>query len=154
MNTLAFMPMLLTSIAREAEAAYPDEMCGILIGRDGQGPQGQWRLVERIELVPNIFAKSEQHHRFEIDPKRLLAADRTATAHGQTILGYYHSHPDHPARPSDYDTQQAWPVYSYLIVSVQNGKAADITAWRFHEQASRFVEQAIVDETPVDTAMD
>ena len=154
MNAIAFMPMLLTSIAREAEAAYPREMCGILFGRDAQGPRGQWRLVERIELVPNTFAPAEQHHRFQIDPKALLAAERQAAAQGQTILGFYHSHPDHPARPSDYDTEHAWPVYTYLIVEVRRGQAGEITAWRFHEQARRFAAQAIVDETPVDGALD
>jgi proteasome lid subunit RPN8/RPN11 len=154
MNTIAFMPMLLTAVAREAQAAYPNEMCGILIGRDNQGPDGQWRLVERIEQVPNTFAKEEQHHRFLIDPRKLLEADKAAAAHGQTIIGFYHSHPDHPARPSSYDTERAWPVYTYLIVEVQNGKAGDITAWHLDEVRKGFVEQAMVDTTPVESNLD
>jgi proteasome lid subunit RPN8/RPN11 len=154
MNTVAFMPMLLTAIAHEAEAAYPDEMCGILIGRDNQGGDGQWRLVERIEQVPNTFDPQERHRRFSIEPLKLLEADKRAAASGQAIIGFYHSHPDHAARPSAFDTESGWPVYTYLIVAVQQGKAGDVTAWRIDEESKAFVEQAVVDMTPVDANLD
>jgi proteasome lid subunit RPN8/RPN11 len=152
MKTLAFAPMLLETLKREAAAFYPHEMCGLLIGRDGFGPGGEWRLVERIEPVKNVATNKSR--RFAIDPGEMLRWERAAADEGKLILGFYHSHPDHPARPSEHDRQEAWPVYSYVIASTEEGACGDVTSWVYREETEKFEPQAIADMTQVDQAAD
>ena len=158
MPTLAFAPMLLTALRREAEAAYPNEDCGILLGTETAHPAGPWRTVERLLLAENVHESSERYHRFTIDPRALLRAEREARTANQLVLGFYHSHPDHPAQPSPTDLAQAWPVYSYVIVSVEKGRAADTTSWRLTDAAPpakpTFVEEPLIDLTPIDPESD
>ena len=127
-------------IEAEGSAAYPNECCGILIGRDVDGR----RLVERLEPGQNVFQAEERYHRFSIDPRAQLRAERQAEAEGKVVLGFYHSHPDHPARPSEYDREHAWPFYSYVIVAVEKGKPAAMTSWVLDAQTSQFLTQTIV----------
>lgn len=127
-------------IESEGATAYPDECCGILIGRDVNGQ----RLVERLMPGKNVFEAEEQYHRFSIDPRLQMKAEREAEAEGKAVLGFYHSHPDHPARPSEYDREHAWPFYSYVIVAVANGKPADMTSWVLANETNQFAAQTIV----------
>jgi proteasome lid subunit RPN8/RPN11 len=129
-------------IESEGAAAYPNECCGILIGRDVSGR----RLVERLEPGQNVFQADERYHRFSIDPRAQLKAERAADAEGKAVLGFYHSHPDHPARPSEYDREHAWPFYSYVIVAIARGRPADMTSWVLDDKTNQFLTQPIVGE--------
>src|SRR5688572_13030762 len=128
MNRLVITPRHLQTIGRHAAMSYPEECCGVLIGK----PQASTTMVERVLSVGNERDES-RHNRFLISPSTVLAAHKEARALGLEIVGYYHSHPDHPARPSDFDREHAWPGVSYLIVSVQSGKVADARSWRLSD---------------------
>jgi proteasome lid subunit RPN8/RPN11 len=121
------------SILSEGEAAYPDECCGFIIGSDAAA-----RTASVVLPVDNSRERAEAYHRFEITPSDFLAAERAAAEAGESVVGIYHSHPDHPAAPSDYDLENALPYYSYLIVSVEGGKAGSLTSWRLRDDRSRF----------------
>jgi len=144
MSPLALSPDLRRRIEQEGAAAFPDECCGILIGRDVDEPAGKRRVVDRLVPGRNVFEADERYHRFSIDPRTQLKAEREAEADGKVVLGFYHSHPNHPARPSEYDREHGWPFYSYLIVSVLNGKPAAMTSWVLSEQSSQFERQEII----------
>jgi proteasome lid subunit RPN8/RPN11 len=140
----ALPPIVLTAaqhrrIEQEGAAAYPNECCGILFGRDIDGK----RIVSRLLPVANDFETGEQYHRFSISPKQLMDAENNASAAGELVLGFYHSHPDHPARPSEYDRQHAWPFYSYIIVAIEKRTPAAMTAWLLNETTEQFEEQQI-----------
>ena len=135
---------LRTQIEAEGAAAYPNECCGILIGRDIAENGITRRIVERLEPGRNAFETAEQYHRFSIDPAQQLKAEKSAEKEGKAILGYYHSHPDCPARPSEYDREHAWPYYSYVIVAIAKGVAVDMTSWVLDDQTERFSKQGIV----------
>lgn len=134
------------ALARQIEAegakAYPNECCGIMIGRD----EGGKRVVERLEPVANEFEAGEQYHRFLITPAVLMRAEKLAGRVGKLVLGFYHSHPDHPARPSEYDREHAWPFYSYVIVAITKREPTDMTSWVLDEQTETFRRQDIVEE--------
>src|SRR5262249_12405797 len=102
---------LRAQIEAKGPAAYPNECCGMMIGRDVTENGMMRRVVDRLEAGANVFEASEQYHRFSIDPTQQLKVERAAETEGKVLLGYYHSHPDHPARPSEYDRQHAWPYY-------------------------------------------
>jgi proteasome lid subunit RPN8/RPN11 len=87
--------------------------------------------------------RESESNRFLIDPLEQLRVEKDARARRLDVVGYYHSHPDHPARPSEYDREHAWPWYSYVIISVEQGKAGDFNAWVLAEDRSRFDRQAI-----------
>jgi proteasome lid subunit RPN8/RPN11 len=142
MIQLVLSKILIQQIQRDGIAAYPNECCGILFGRDVI--DAPMRIVEEIQPVENVFDAEERHHRFSISPKQLIDGERLASERNQLVLGFYHSHPDHPARPSDYDRLHAWPFYSYVIVSVVQREAAAITSWMLNEAAGEFEEQPIV----------
>jgi proteasome lid subunit RPN8/RPN11 len=127
-------------IEEEGSAAFPNECCGILIGRDTEGG----REVERLMAGKNVFEADERYHRFSIDPRLQLQADREAVREGKAVLGFYHSHPDHPARPSEYDREHGWPFYSYVIVSILAGKPCDMTSWVLNDKTKQFEQQEIV----------
>jgi proteasome lid subunit RPN8/RPN11 len=136
----------LARIRAHGEAAYPEECCGVLIGR--VTPAGREiatepsATVERTVAADNERADS-RHNRYVISPQSLLRAQREARASGLDVVGYYHSHPDHPARPSEFDREHAWPGTSYVIVSVQKGKAVDCRSWRLRDDRSAVVEETI-----------
>jgi proteasome lid subunit RPN8/RPN11 len=135
---------LRAQIESEGVAAYPNECCGILIGRDVVQNGLSQRIVIRLEPGSNTFEAAEQYHRFSIDPAQQLRAEKSAEKESLAVLGYYHSHPDHPARPSEYDRQHAWPFYSYVIVAIAKGVPVDMTSWVLDDQTEMFSEQEIV----------
>jgi proteasome lid subunit RPN8/RPN11 len=134
---------LLADIHGHCERAYPRECCGALVG----ALDGESKTVLRTVELDNTEPESPER-RFAIDPRALIALERDAAASHQAIVGFYHSHPDWPARPSPTDLDWAWPVYSYAIVSVANGIVAD-TGWfvlsdqpgehRFTEESARII---------------
>lgn len=140
MNRLVISPRHLHTVSQHATMSYPDECCGVLIGRALDGAT----VVERVLSVGNERQDS-RHNRYLISPETVLAAQKEARALGLDVVGYYHSHPDHPAKPSDFDREHAWPWVSYLIVSVQAKKVADTRSWRLSEDRESFSEE-IVDQ--------
>lgn len=141
MNRLVITPRHLHTIGRIAAMSYPEECCGVLIGRP-QSQEDGCTIVERILTVQNERADS-RGNRYLISPETVLAAQKEARSLGLDIVGYFHSHPDHPARPSEFDREHAWPGYSYLIVAVQNKKVVDTRSWRLSDDRARFEEEAI-----------
>lgn len=152
-NGQKISPVILTfAQARKIEAdgtnSYPNECCGILYGKDQVVDGELKRVVIRLEDVDNGFESDEQYHRFSITPETLMRAEKESASRGEMVLGFYHSHPDHPARPSEYDRTHAWPFYSYVIVSIAKGEAVDMTSWVLDEQTETFSRQDII-ELPV-----
>ena len=129
-------------IEDEGVAAYPNECCGILIGSE------KVRTVDRIVPMANAFDPQERYHRFSIDPLLLANAEESAAAEGKAVIGFYHSHPDHPARPSEYDRTHVppWNFYSHVIVAIEKKRPAAMTCWVFNEDTEQFDEQAIRSE--------
>ena len=121
-------------IRRHGEETYPHECCGALVGRDGQ--------VTAIVALPNTTDEGPRR-RFMVRPSDYQLAERRATELGGDLLGFYHSHPDHPARPSQYDLDHAWPTFAYIIVAVAAGVAEAMTVWYLQEDRSRFEEGSL-----------
>jgi proteasome lid subunit RPN8/RPN11 len=143
MNLLVLTPVQVGQIEAEGASAYPNECCGIMIGRDVSDGTCTRRIVERLEAMANVFDPEQQKRRFAVDPLALMRAEKSASEAGQLVLGFYHSHPDHPARPSEYDRTHAWPFYSYVIVSIAEGKPVDMTSWVLDDQTETFSKQEI-----------
>jgi proteasome lid subunit RPN8/RPN11 len=141
-------------IRRHGQETYPHECCGALIGRDG--------AVDDVFPLPNTTEEGPRR-RFLVRPSDYRLAERRASEVGGELLGFYHSHPDHPARPSQYDLDHAWPTFAYIIISVVDGdaalpgrsaavrrasldngaKAGDITVWYLKEDRSSFEEGSL-----------
>jgi proteasome lid subunit RPN8/RPN11 len=130
---------------------YPHECCGALLGRDShaglEGHRGERTLTpmrEILQLFPLVNRRDDSpRNRFSVTAQDVLEAEKSARAQGLEVVGWYHSHPDHPARPSDYDRDHAWPWYSYIIVSVQNGAPQDMTSWRLNDDRAEFSPEVI-----------
>ena len=118
-------------IRRHGTETYPNECCGALIASGST-------IVEAFPL-PNTTAEGPRR-RFLIGPNDYRMAEARATARGGTLAGFYHSHPDHPARPSETDLAQAWPNLTYIIVAVRDGRPEDLRFWRLREDRSGFEE--------------
>ena len=149
MSRLVLLPRHLFTIQRHAQIAYPEECCGILMGRPLRGREGVF--VERVLSVPNGHTE-DRSRRFSIAPETLLAAQKEARGIGLEIVGYYHSHPDQPARPSEHDREHAWPGLSYLIVSVNGREVAETRSWRLADDRSQFEEEGVDHRAPVTAA--
>jgi proteasome lid subunit RPN8/RPN11 len=117
-------------------AGYPQETCGVLVGR----LQDDTVAVTRASRAGNMN-RERAHDRFELDPRDFLEADRAARAEGREIVGIWHSHPDHPAEPSETDRLAAWSGWSYLIVQVDRQGVGAMRSWRLVEE--RFVEEPL-----------
>jgi proteasome lid subunit RPN8/RPN11 len=126
--TLRMPGGLLEEIRREGERAYPGECCGVLAGRATSSK-------EVVRLVPMANRRTDDPHRYLISPDDLRRITIELGRSRLDVLGFYHSHPDHPAAPSAYDVEHAWPWYSYIIVRVENGQAAEITSWELDDDA-------------------
>jgi proteasome lid subunit RPN8/RPN11 len=153
------MPLKLTSqhidsIRRHAARDYPSECCGMILGTVDDDAKHVREIVPLTnlrhdakraqELLPLAEpGRESERNRFLIDPHEQLRVEKDARARGLDVLGYYHSHPDHPARPSSYDREHAWPWYSYVIVSVERGEAKTLTSWVLSEDRSHFEEEAV-----------
>ena len=123
---------VLAAMEAHARAAYPEECCGLLIGRK----DADARVVEMSRQTPNVHP-SHRQTRYTIDSRAILAVEQEF--HGETrLVGIYHSHPQYPAKPSEFDTQRAWPWYAYVILAVVRGEPGDATAWEFDEASREF----------------
>jgi proteasome lid subunit RPN8/RPN11 len=126
------------AIGRHAEQTYPEECCGFLLGEE----QGGATRVDRIVPAANE-RRDSRHNRFVMSPETVLAAHKAARAAGLAVVGYYHSHPDHPAEPSEFDKEHAWPGLSYLIVSIRGGQVHMAKSWRLRDDRERFEEERL-----------
>ena len=124
------------------ETGYPEEVCGVLLG--GHSP-GETRPVA-VRQIENLN-RARARDRFEMDPEGFLAADGEARRRGLEIVGVWHSHPDHPARPSATDLAAAWEGWSYVIVAVTAAGAGELRSWRL--AGDRFVEESVTLEEGV-----
>ena len=131
-----------SAIRRHGDETFPHECCGGLIGRDG-------RVVATVPL-PNTTEEGPRR-RFLVRPSDYRMAEQRATEVGAELLGFYHSHPDHPARPSQYDLDHAWPTFAYVIVSVMAGKSAAMTVWFLKDDRSTFEEGELHGDTNPDS---
>lgn len=128
------------AIRRHGEADYPHECCGLLIGALGESGA---KRVDEVMALSNVREEGARRNRFLIAPEDLLRGERHARERQREIVGFYHSHPDHPPEPSRYDLEHAWPVYSYVIVSVNEGRADRLRSWELQHDRSRFEAEAI-----------
>ena len=129
---------------------YPYECCGALLGTDHDGlandPNRESRKVSRevLSLFPLVNRRDDSpRNRFAVTADDVREAEKAASAQGLEVIGWYHSHPDHPAKPSDFDRDHAWPWYSYIIVSVHTGVPQDMTSWRLKDDRSGYLEEKI-----------
>ena len=127
------------AITAHAERDYPHECGGMLIGRFEEGKKS----VTEIFPLENAREEEARHNRVLILPKDVLRAERYARENKLDVVGYYHSHPDDKAVPSQYDLDHALPVWSYVIASVIEGKVADVLSWEMENDRSRFNEEKI-----------
>jgi proteasome lid subunit RPN8/RPN11 len=117
---------------------YPHECCGAILGRDVDGSRevlGLLALANRRDDSPR--------NRFEVTPGDVQLAEKTAAEKKLELIGWYHSHPDAPARPSEFDREHAWPWYSYIIVSVQSGMPREMNSWRLHDDRAAYDPEVI-----------
>jgi proteasome lid subunit RPN8/RPN11 len=121
-------------ICRHGEADYPHECCGLLIGT----LTAAGKTVEETLPISNAREEAAKRNRFLITPEDLMRGEKAARKSGRDIVGFYHSHPDHPAQPSQFDLDHAWPVYSYIIVAVTAGRAGDFNSFELRPDRSRF----------------
>jgi proteasome lid subunit RPN8/RPN11 len=122
------------AIRDHGAATYPQECCGALLGR--VGAEGE-RTVAEAWPLPNV-ADSGRERRFRIEAADYMRSEARAAAQGVGLLGFYHSHPDAPARPSLEDLAHAWPNLDYVIVSIERGQPQDMSCWRLRDDRSGF----------------
>jgi proteasome lid subunit RPN8/RPN11 len=125
------------TIRRHAAAAYPYECCGALVGVTFDDTRVE--IVEAREL-DNVTQEGPRR-RFRVSAADYRRSEAHARELGAELVGFYHSHPDHPARPSEYDLDHAWPNFSYVIVAVAEGEAGDLRSWRLRPDRSAFEEE-------------
>lgn len=118
---------------------YPYECCGLLLGRF----EPDAKIVNETYPISNAREESAKRNRFLITPEELMRRERYARANDLEVVGFYHSHPDSPAVPSQYDLEHAWPTYSYIIVSTRANEATDLFSWEQEPDRSRFNQEEI-----------
>lgn len=144
MTMLHIPPQLLQAIQAHGEAAYPHEGAGFLLG----GEHGNVRQLAAILPLDNAREDSARHNRYLLTEQDYLKGEQEAARLGMDLLGVFHSHPDHPNRPSEFDRDWAIPWFSYIITSVQAGQAAGSRSWRLREDRSAFDEE-LLEEVPL-----
>jgi proteasome lid subunit RPN8/RPN11 len=137
---LVIDPAHIDGIRRLAEQSYPDECCGFLLGKAGAAD----KTVRSAHHVDNEREAEERYHRFLITPDVYKEVDQMAREKKLDIIGFFHSHPDAPARPSQYDLEHAWPWLSYVIISVDNGEAGELTSWVLTDDRSEFSRENMI----------
>ena len=136
--TIEIPKAVVRAIEDHARDAFPEECCGFLFGHADES-----RRVVEVRLAKNV-ASEDREHRYVVDPLELLHADNEARAKGLELIGIYHSHPNHPAAPSELDRSRAAGWYSYLILRIADGQPKELTGWVFNEKIRRFEPDEIV----------
>ena len=129
---------VMRQIEQHGESAYPEEGAGFLIGSDGAA-----RKVEAIFRLENAREQDARRNRYLITAEDMLTAEREAERQGKDIVGVFHSHPDHPDRPSSFDQEWALPWFSYVITTVDTGRAVESRSWKLRDDRTAFEEEQI-----------
>lgn len=137
---IAISLKVLDEIRAHGRDTYPEECCGGLLGRPGDPAR-----VIRIERIDNV-RDLERARRYEVSPQDYLRLERLAAEESVELLGFYHSHPDHPAVPSAYDRDHAFPFFHYLVCAVASGHPGEVTAWVLSEDRGEFDPEPILEE--------
>lgn len=133
---------LAAKIQAHGMQTYPHECCGAILGRDANG------FREVMALLPLANRRDDSpRNRFEVTPDDVQLAEKTARERKIELIGWYHSHPDAPAKPSEFDREHAWPWYSYIIVSIRTGQPREMNSWRLRDDRTGYDSEAI--ESPV-----
>ncbi|MEN3327924.1 MAG: hypothetical protein V7638_2731 [Acidobacteriota bacterium] len=130
---------LLDEIRAHGVKDYPYECCGLLLGLYG----ADGKVVTETYPISNAREESAKRNRFLIEPVELMRGERYAREHDLEVVGFYHSHPDSPAVPSQYDLEHAWPTYSYIIVKTLPNEATDLFSWEQEQDRSKFNPEEI-----------
>lgn len=128
-------------IRGHGERDYPDECCGLLFGRFAENGM---KICSETYPISNAREEEAKRNRFLIRPEELMRGEKEAAGKSLDVIGFYHSHPDHPAAPSQYDLEHAWPLYSYIVVSIDSGRAEDLRSWEMQTDRTRFNEEEIL----------
>lgn len=137
-NTLRIPDVLARRIQAHGVETYPHECCGALLGRDNETQR------EVVDLLPLANQRNDSpRNRFEVTPGDVQMAEKKAREMGVAVIGWYHSHPNAPARPSEFDREHAWPWYSYIIVSVEASGPRDTKSWRLRDDRSAYDPEVI-----------
>jgi proteasome lid subunit RPN8/RPN11 len=138
--TIKITSRLLKEIHTHGENAYPEEGAGLLLGSEQDG----FRSILNLLKLENSREKIARHNRYLITARDMLQGEKEAEQLGLSIVGIFHSHPDHPNLPSEFDREWAIPWYSYLITSIQNAEALDTRCWRLLDDRSSFSPEEII----------
>ena len=138
---------LLEAIRSHGREAYPEECCGALLGRRQDGAVS----VVRVERLPNA-REGDRRRRYVIAPGDYVRVEESADRDGLSLVGFYHSHPDHPAVPSEYDREHALPFFHYLVLAVAGGQPGEAAAWILEENRNVFVKEELVSRSSVETS--
>jgi proteasome lid subunit RPN8/RPN11 len=133
-------------IREHGAETYPHECCGALLGKDDVAASiaGDEAVREVWSLFPLVNRRDDSpRNRFAVTAEDVRDAEKAGRVAGLDVVGWYHSHPDHPARPSEFDREHAWPWYSYIIVSVHEGEARDMTSWRLQDDRKGYESEMI-----------
>jgi proteasome lid subunit RPN8/RPN11 len=137
--TLVIDPEVLGQIRAHGEAAYPEEGAGLLLGT----VEGDDKRVSAILTLPNTREDAARHNRYLLTAQDYLHGEQEAERLGLEVLGVFHSHPDHPNRPSEFDREWAMPWFSYLITSVNSGRASESRCWRLGDDRASFIVENV-----------
>ena len=138
---IALKQQQLTEMREHGERDYPFECCRLMLGRFAADAR---KLVEEIYPISNAREEEAKRNRFLIRPEELVRGEKYAREKHLDVVGFYHSHPDDRAVPSQYDLEHAWPTYSYIVVSVLKGTADDLQSWQMEPDRTRFNPEKIV----------
>ena len=130
----------LNEIRKHGVRDYPYECCGLLLGRF----RAEGKVVTETYPISNAREESAKRNRFLIEPKELMRGEQYARSRDLEVVGFYHSHPDSPAVPSQYDLEHAWPTYSYIIVSTRADQAGDLFSWEQEADRSKFNQEELI----------
>jgi proteasome lid subunit RPN8/RPN11 len=146
--TLYIPRELLLEIWDHGERTYPEENAGLILGT----VNGEERRVSKLLPLENKSQSETRHNRYLIQPEDMMVGEQEAEKLALEIIGVFHSHPDHPAEPSEFDRQWALPWYSYLITSVDLGQALESRSWRLKDDRTQMIEEVLKIQVDLDTS--
>lgn len=149
MKPVVLPSSLLADMRAHGRAAYPEECCGFLIGAGPESDELADRTIVALERAGNDY-DGERRRRFLIRPEELRELERRLEGTGRGVVGFYHSHPDHPARPSQFDQDHAWPWYTYVVLAVTASATPAVAAFELEPESATFheVPLSVTEERP------